>query len=201
MCSGLRGLRVLPGVKVASSVVTVLPMMTAPARRSAVTQAASAVGWRPLWARQPFSVGMSAVSMMSLMPIGHPVQRPDALALLAQRLGGARLRQRPLGVEELPGLHLGLEGGDAVEAGADQLLELVSPRAIRGPPGRGEVGEVGIGQGVFPSMCARSAQACASMTSASASTSKPKVAEPSGSRVAVSAAVEVVRQPQRHAGP
>ncbi len=44
VCSRLRGLRVTPGVSVASSVVTVLPMITAPARRKAVTEAASSYG-------------------------------------------------------------------------------------------------------------------------------------------------------------
>ena len=124
VCSGLRGLRVLPGVKVASSVVTVLPMMTAPARRSAVTQAASAVGWRP-------AVGAAAVLGRHVGRVDdvldadrHPVQRADALALACAAIGGARLRQRVLGIEELPGLDLGLELGDALEAGAHQLLGL-----------------------------------------------------------------------------
>ena len=48
VCSGLCGLRVTEGVRVASSVVTVLPRITAPAARNAATQAASAPGWRPL---------------------------------------------------------------------------------------------------------------------------------------------------------
>ena len=44
VCSGLTGLRVRDGMWVASSVVTVLPRMTAPARRKAVTHAASSAG-------------------------------------------------------------------------------------------------------------------------------------------------------------
>ena len=147
VCSRLRGLCVLPGVKVASSVVTVLPMMTAPARRSAVTQAASAMGCRPLWARQPFSVGMSDSIDDVLDADGNPMQRADALALLAQAIGGPCLLERALAVEEGPGLHLRLEGGDAVEAGADQLLRARlaagNPRSRRG---HGQVGEVRIGQ-------------------------------------------------------
>src|ERR671935_1293181 len=58
----LCGFLVLAGVNVASSVVTVLPRITAPALRSAVTQAASADGRRPLKIGEPCSVGMSAVS-------------------------------------------------------------------------------------------------------------------------------------------
>src|SRR5205809_530198 len=42
------GLRVAPDRPIANSVVTVLPMMTAPARRSAATQAASDFGRQPL---------------------------------------------------------------------------------------------------------------------------------------------------------
>src|SRR3954466_8314425 len=61
VCSGLCGLRVLPGEKYAHSVVTVLPMMTAPAARSIDTTAASREGVLPLCTAQPFSVGMSAV--------------------------------------------------------------------------------------------------------------------------------------------
>ncbi len=45
--AALCGLRVLPGVKKANSVVTVLPRMTAPARRSLATVAASAAGRLP----------------------------------------------------------------------------------------------------------------------------------------------------------
>src|SRR5215207_7849118 len=44
VCAWLCGLRVLLGMKVASSQVTVLPRMTAPAERNAATQAASVSG-------------------------------------------------------------------------------------------------------------------------------------------------------------
>src|SRR5438067_4235786 len=76
VCSGLCGLRVFPGVKYAHSVVTVLPMITAPAARSFATTAASARGVRPLCSSVPFSVGMSAVSMMSFTPTGMPQSAP-----------------------------------------------------------------------------------------------------------------------------
>ena len=47
VCAGLRGLAVLPGVKVANSVVTVLPSTIAPAARASATQEASAAGRWP----------------------------------------------------------------------------------------------------------------------------------------------------------
>ena len=76
VCAGSCGFRVLPGVRVANSVVTVLPMMTAPAARSSDTTEASRDGVRPACSTEPFSVGMSAVSMMSLMPTGTPCRAP-----------------------------------------------------------------------------------------------------------------------------
>ncbi len=79
VCSGLCGLRVLPGEKYAHSVVTVLPRITAPAARSIATTAASARGVRPLCSAQPFSVGMSTVSMMSFRPTGTPCSAPMGL--------------------------------------------------------------------------------------------------------------------------
>ncbi len=79
VCSRFTGLRVRDGVRVASSVVTVLPRMTAPARRSAVTQEASSEGRRPLKMALPCSVGMSAVSMTSLRPTGTPCNGPTPL--------------------------------------------------------------------------------------------------------------------------
>src|SRR5215470_1014109 len=47
VCPELCGLRVFPGVRVANSVVTVLPMITAPAARSSDATAASRDGVRP----------------------------------------------------------------------------------------------------------------------------------------------------------
>ena len=104
-------------------------------------QAASVSGWRPLKKAEPFSVGMSAVSMMSLMPTGTPCSGPMPLPALRASSAGLGLRQRPLGIEERPGLHLRLERGDAVEAGADQRL--------RGDLAAGDVGRgLDGGQGV-----------------------------------------------------
>src|SRR5207245_10302906 len=76
VCAGLCGFRVLPGARTANSVVTVLPMITAPAARSIATTLASRDGVRPAQSTDPFSVGISAVSMMSLMPTGTPCRRP-----------------------------------------------------------------------------------------------------------------------------
>ena len=69
---GSQGLRVPRGSVAANSVVTVLPRMTAPASRSAATAAASRPPRQPANRGEPCSVGMSAVSMMSLMPTGMP---------------------------------------------------------------------------------------------------------------------------------
>src|SRR6266545_1117936 len=66
------GLRVPRGNVEANSLVTVLPTMTAPASRSATTLAASRSDRKPANSGEPFSVGMSIVSMMSLMPNGMP---------------------------------------------------------------------------------------------------------------------------------
>src|SRR5437667_2530074 len=76
VCAGLCGFRVLLGKAPANSVVTVLPRMIAPAPRSMDTTGASRDGVRPAWSGEPFSVGMSAVSMMSLRPTGIPCSGP-----------------------------------------------------------------------------------------------------------------------------
>src|ERR1700721_181499 len=84
------GLRVPRGSDAANSVVTVLPMMTAPASRSARTHAASFSERQPANSGEPISVGISTVSMMSLVPTGMPSMaanglpaRPRALELPA----------------------------------------------------------------------------------------------------------------------
>src|SRR5690242_17016981 len=55
--SGSCGLRVALGWKYANSVVTVLPMITAPAARNRATTVASARGRRPDRTGEPHSVG------------------------------------------------------------------------------------------------------------------------------------------------
>ena len=79
VCSGLRGLRVVRGCeggKLGRHRLAQDDGAGAAQRRDA---GGIRVGWRPLRARQPFSVGMSAVSMMSLMPTGTPCSGPTPL--------------------------------------------------------------------------------------------------------------------------
>ena len=67
------GLRVLPcGYDIANSVVTVLPRMTTPAARSAATDAESFPECQPSNNGEPNCVGMSVVSIMSLIATGIP---------------------------------------------------------------------------------------------------------------------------------
>jgi hypothetical protein len=75
------------------------------------------------------------------------VQRANSLALAAEPIGSARLRQYMLGIVECPGLHLGLERGNALEACSDQLLRarLATSDACR-RLGRGEIGNIAVGQ-------------------------------------------------------
>src|SRR5262249_15468253 len=77
--AGSHGLQVPRGSVEANSVVTVLPTITAPASRSAATLAPSRLLRNPTNSGEPFSVGMSKVSMMSLMPIGIPSIRDSGL--------------------------------------------------------------------------------------------------------------------------
>src|SRR5258707_11813730 len=67
--SRFQGLRVPRGSDAANSVVTVLPTITAPAARSAATQAASFSERQPANSGEPIWVGISAVLLVSLMPI------------------------------------------------------------------------------------------------------------------------------------
>ena len=67
-----QGLRVARGCIQANSVVTVLPTIAAPASRNAATLAASRWPRKPANSGEPFSVGMSMVSMTSLIPTGMP---------------------------------------------------------------------------------------------------------------------------------
>src|SRR5215831_1120518 len=72
VCAVFHGLRVPRGSEAANSVVTVLPTITAPASRSARTLAASFSERQPWNSGEPICVGMSKVSITSLMPIGMP---------------------------------------------------------------------------------------------------------------------------------
>lgn len=78
--SACHGLRVGPGWKVASSVVTVLPEMHAPACRSRATHWASPIARRSANADWgivvPNRVGKSCVTMMSFTPTVIPDSKP-----------------------------------------------------------------------------------------------------------------------------
>src|SRR5256886_16145907 len=76
VCAGLCGFRVLPGARTANSVVTVLPMITAPAARSIATTLASRDGVRPAQSTDPFSVGISAAARQSLTATPPPGRGP-----------------------------------------------------------------------------------------------------------------------------
>ena len=80
----------------ANSVVVVLPMMMAPASRSACTPAESRRDSWPSNSGEPWPVGMSAVSMMSLIAIGMPSIGDSGLPS-RQRLveASAALMRRP----------------------------------------------------------------------------------------------------------
>ena len=54
--------------------------MTAPASLSSLTRCASSDGFLPLCIRDPFSVGISFVSMISFMPIGRPFNIPGVFS-------------------------------------------------------------------------------------------------------------------------
>ena len=69
------GLTVGPGGHAANSVVTSFPSGSIPDRRAMATLAASTVGRCPAWIGDPYAVGMSCVSKMSLTPMRNPVQR------------------------------------------------------------------------------------------------------------------------------
>ncbi len=68
----LIGLAVLTAAPQAKACVTVLPMMIAPWLRLIDTHAASMRGLQPANIGEPYSVGMSPVSITSLTPIGRP---------------------------------------------------------------------------------------------------------------------------------
>ena len=123
--------------------VTVLPRMIAPAERSRSTTTASYSGRRPACSTVPSSVGMSAVSMMSLTPTGSPCSGPSRVALAPHAVDVAGLLQRALVVDERPGLDARLVGSDPRQAPADHVLGAGAPLAQRGERlRRGERGDV-----------------------------------------------------------
>ena len=115
---------------------------------------------------------MSAVSMMSLMPTGTPCSGPTPLPSLRAGVGGPGLLQRALAVEEGPGLDLRLELGDALEAGADQLLGAKLAAGNPAPPAA-VAGQVGRASG-------RRSSARKSLLGATVSRSSSEVVEHAG---------------------
>ena len=91
--------------------VTVLPTMVAPARRSIATMAASLNGMRPAWMDVPYPVGMSWVSKMSLTPTAMPASGPSLRAAPRQKDG-------PI-AHMLKGPDAHIRGRDGVERGLD----------------------------------------------------------------------------------
>ena len=85
VCPSPRGFAVGPGLRVANSVVTVLPITTPPAARVHATAAASARGRQPRQIGEPYSLGMSAVSSTSFTPTGRPCSGPGGAAAPARR--------------------------------------------------------------------------------------------------------------------
>ena len=66
------------------------------------TLAASTVGQCPAWIGDPYAVGMSCVSKMSLTPIGIPCSRPRRASLDPVELAGARKHRFGIHVDPRP---------------------------------------------------------------------------------------------------
>jgi hypothetical protein len=100
--------------QLASSVRTVLAMITAPAARSRVVSVASYGGISPANARAPPVVAMSVVWMLSLRAIGMPCSGPrtarDAVLVVAADASSSRPR-----VHGDRGVEAGLVARDPVE--------------------------------------------------------------------------------------
>ncbi len=132
------GFLVPRGSLAANSVVTVLPMMTAPASRNAATLAASRSERKPANSGEPFSVGMSAGLDDVLDAHRHAVDRRP-------RLAGAPTRARLIGgdarafeVEMNEGADLRLERGKGGETTLQEIARRIA--ALCEARGRREVG-------------------------------------------------------------
>src|SRR6516165_4623611 len=125
VCAVFHGLRVPRGSEAANSVVTVLPTITAPASRSARTLAASFSERQPKNSGEPIWVGISKVSMTSLMPIGMPTTGEPALGCAI----GRSARRRQIGADEC---------ADARFPGLEQFQRLFEKLSRRGAA-RGKV--------------------------------------------------------------
>ena len=118
VCAGLRGLAVLPGVKVANSVVTVFPSDDGAGRPGERDARGIRVG--PVAAIDRRAIGGRHVDGVDqiLDRDRDPVQRPSRRF----RIAPSRGRQRLLAIEVLPGANHRLARLDAVEIGSDQCL-------------------------------------------------------------------------------
>src|SRR3954462_15961418 len=127
VCRGLAGFAVGPGWRVANSVVTVLPRITAPARRASATQAASRRGRaRPQPGPPPAGPapgeGGGAVLRRLVGGIQHvlhaerqPMQRPRRPARFTRGIQCRGLAQGQGRIEPGEGAQDRLAGRDAVE--------------------------------------------------------------------------------------
>ena len=121
---GAAGLRVGAGCMKASSVVAVLPRISAPAAFSRATTKASSRGTRPASSAVPFSVGIRAVSMMSLTPTGTPCSAPTGRPVARCASSAFAWARTKLRVEPGPGADLGL---GRLDAGDQRLGEARPP--------------------------------------------------------------------------
>ena len=126
------------GSVAANSVVTVLPTMTAPASRSAATLAASRSVRQPTNSGEPCSVGMSDVSMMSLMPTGMPSIGESGLPARQRAVDSSAAARAAIEAEVDEGADLGLERREIGEAAFEEIARRVGAagKARR----RGEIG-------------------------------------------------------------
>ena len=124
-----QGLRVMPvsGESVTpfqpNSGVVVLPSMTAPSLaqpgRPPAHRRPRPVAGRPSASRA--ASASRAVRMRSLIVTGTPSSRPCGAPFDPARLGGARGRERPLGIDKAVGVKLVIERSDALEDGLGHL--------------------------------------------------------------------------------
>ena len=116
-----------------SSGVVVLPGSTAPERRSeATTGASSSHGPAGSIAVEPRSVGQPLVTSRSLIDDRHAVERPGRLAAAPALLGGARLGQRRLAVDEAERVELAVALRDPRQGRLRRLDGRALARAVGG---------------------------------------------------------------------
>ena len=100
---------------IANSSMFVLPRIGIPAARSRETSVASYGGTQPSRIREPQVVGSPWVAMTSLTAIGTPARRCSASPAARRRSTASACGERALGVDVEVGVHVAVDGGDAVE--------------------------------------------------------------------------------------